>query len=188
MAIIAIVRVSKMHGHVAIDIPYEMFWQHLEAAVAILMASLTAYRTFFIRYRERQRHDERLRKGPSYTFRTWRRKVMKKEILQEDGALPQIPRPTMTGLFTFIRHNNRTTEMDQTEVGSTISKEHLTVQTYGSDRDDDLKSEGVALSPITNHSVSDQSDIRTDQERTAVGTVRTGQQSTMRTYTSDQTW
>jgi hypothetical protein len=45
MIAMALVRVSKMPGVVAIDTPYEIFWQYMEASIAILMASLTAFRT-----------------------------------------------------------------------------------------------------------------------------------------------
>jgi hypothetical protein len=106
MAILALCRVSKMHGHVAIDIPYELFWQYLEAAVAILMASLTAYRVFFVRHKERQRYKERMQR-PSYSFRYFGRKKGSAATGTE-SELPQIPRPTLTGLRTFIRRNNVT--------------------------------------------------------------------------------
>ncbi|KAF2837383.1 hypothetical protein M501DRAFT_1059372 [Patellaria atrata CBS 101060] len=104
MVVLAIARVSKMHGHKAIDIPYEMFWQYLESAVAILMASLTAYRTFFVLYRERQRYEERV-KRPSYSFNYFRRRRQDEDT---EMNLPEIPRATMTGVWTFIRRNNRT--------------------------------------------------------------------------------
>jgi hypothetical protein len=145
MVVLATCRVSKMHGKVAIDIPYELFWQYLESAVAILMASLTAYRTFFVRYRERQRYQERMKK-PSYSFRYFGRK---RETAVDDSMkeLPKIPRPTLTGLRTFIRGNNHS----GMQSGVTSQDEFsYTNTTNASDKDSFItKPEGVMLSVTT---------------------------------------
>ncbi|PVI05780.1 hypothetical protein DM02DRAFT_684190 [Periconia macrospinosa] len=50
----ALIRVSKMPGPSAIDTPYEIFWQYMEASIAILMASLTAYRSMFLLKKEKK--------------------------------------------------------------------------------------------------------------------------------------
>jgi hypothetical protein len=99
----AIVRVSKMPGPNAIDTPYEIFWQYMEASIAILMASLTAYRTMFVLTKEKKLHQERL-KRPSYSWRNWGRQ---KKPRDEEEDLPDIPRATLTGMRTFIKENNR---------------------------------------------------------------------------------
>lgn len=109
MIALAIARASKMRGIIATDIPYELFLQYLEAAVAILMGSLTAYRTFFVTQRERTKYQERMKK-PSYSFKhfPFRRRAHDEVTRDEEGGLPEVPGATMTGMRTFIRRNNRT--------------------------------------------------------------------------------
>ncbi|PVI03951.1 hypothetical protein DM02DRAFT_611901 [Periconia macrospinosa] len=109
MIALAITRASKMAGVVATDIPYEMFFQYLEAAVALLTASLTAFRTFFVTQRERTRYQDRMKK-PSFSFRNigLRKKTYDISRDEEANGLPEVPGATMTGVRSFIRRNNRT--------------------------------------------------------------------------------
>ncbi|KAF2805346.1 uncharacterized protein BDZ99DRAFT_574927 [Mytilinidion resinicola] len=108
MVAMAVARVSKMHGVTAMDIPYEYFWQYLEAAVALLMASLTSFRTFFVIAKQRKRYQERM-KRPLYSFREFRSRFggRRHEEDVEGTELPEIPRATMTGMWTYIHSNNR---------------------------------------------------------------------------------
>ncbi len=49
MAACAIVRVAGFHYKGLEDDTWEFFWQHAEGAVAVMMASITAFRTLFVR-------------------------------------------------------------------------------------------------------------------------------------------
>lgn len=104
MIAMALVRVSKMPGVTAIDTPYEIFWQYMEASVAILMASLTAFRTMFVLQKEKKMREERM-KRPSYSWRNWGHRKKSNDV--EEG-LPEVPRATITGIRNFIRGYNKT--------------------------------------------------------------------------------
>lgn len=114
MVCLAIIRVSKVHGVSGIDVIWEFFWQHMEATVAILMGSLTVFRSLFI-HKNNSNNSPRDRAeaaGPrsqhSYRIRFLRRR---KDFLdlQSRDTLPKVPGATLTGLRTFIRGNNRDT-------------------------------------------------------------------------------
>ena len=102
-----------MAGVVATDIPYEMFFQYLEAAVALLTASLTAFRTFFVTQRERTRYQDRMKK-PLFSFRNLGLGKKPYDISRDEEAhdLPEVPGATMTGMRSFIRRNDRTESND----------------------------------------------------------------------------
>jgi hypothetical protein len=127
MAVVAITRASKIHGPHGIDISWEIFWMYMESAVAVIMGSLTAFRTLFLSSSSNQRRGrnnnarEEIDKG--WLTNTFLRMRYRKnsggsgkkdgyygDLEQQDG-LPQIPGATMTGLRTFIRRNNRTVRL-----------------------------------------------------------------------------
>ncbi|KAK7937724.1 uncharacterized protein PG986_014592 [Apiospora aurea] len=45
MVALAVTRASKINGAAGVDVPWEFFWQFMEASVAVLMGSLTVFRT-----------------------------------------------------------------------------------------------------------------------------------------------
>jgi len=118
MVIIAIVRCAKIYGKDGVDLPWEFFWQCMEANVAVLMSSLTVFRTL-LTHESKKRVDDRKRRraaGPRSNFksslsvRVWRILNVKgkpHEDLESQDGLPEIPGATMTGLRTFIRRNQR---------------------------------------------------------------------------------
>jgi hypothetical protein len=120
MAVVAITRASKIHGPHGIDISWEIFWMYMESAVAVIMGSLTAFRTLFISStsNQRRRNGGREENDKGWLTNTFLRMRYRKNSggsgkkggygdLEQQG-LPQIPGATMTGLRTFIRRNNRT--------------------------------------------------------------------------------
>jgi hypothetical protein len=158
MIALAITRASKMAGVVATDIPYEMFFQYLEAAVALLTASLTAFRTFFVTQRERNRYNDRMKK-PSFSFKNmgFRKKTYDISRDEEAHGMPEFPGATMTGMRTFIRRNNRTegkdTMMDSFSPQSTlISESEKECQ-----RLDDNAPKDFMTKPASMHSLKDSS-------------------------------
>lgn len=48
MVILAIIRASKIHGAVAIDVVWEFYWQYMETSVAVIMGSLTVIRNLHV--------------------------------------------------------------------------------------------------------------------------------------------
>lgn len=108
MVAIALTRASNLHskstGPVALDFIYQSLLLLLEATVAVLMAFLTAYRTFFVAQTERKRRQERM-KRPAYSFKRF---AFRKTTHDEEARLPEIPRATMTGIRSFLQRTNRT--------------------------------------------------------------------------------
>ena len=122
MIIVTIVRVSGLviNSVQSIDVIWEIYWQYVEAAVAVVMASLTAFRSLFImrgsgvgeHHPEGRSHSGMTLLRKLFSLRTWRRgsKEQGMHALPDeelpghgDPSLPEIPRPFMTGIRTFIR-------------------------------------------------------------------------------------
>ena len=125
MIALTLTRVSGIVAGDAIDATWGTYWQYLSAEVGLLMSTATAFRTFFVS-RGTRRHEERphatwytnlLRRLKSVvsSIRTRSRRQGTKfsssdgfgERNEDVGGLPQIPRPAMTGIHTFIRRNGR---------------------------------------------------------------------------------
>ena len=119
MIAVTLIRASGIAHHGGVDGTWEIDWQYLSAEVGLLMDTATAFRSFFIacsrRHAEPRFHPtwyETARQRPKYSWRSARTFGRKqREPLRwweepgESGelmALPQIPRPTMTGIRTFI--------------------------------------------------------------------------------------
>ncbi|KAI1413326.1 hypothetical protein F5Y13DRAFT_189235 [Hypoxylon sp. FL1857] len=118
MAICAIVRIAGFHYKAVEDDVWEFFWQHTEGAVAVMMASITAFRTLFVK----QTNDGEATAPRSPVGSLFHRLFMRFQSLaqaQPDEKpastqnssilkLPKIPSPIFTGMRTFIRRNHRT--------------------------------------------------------------------------------
>ena len=111
MIIVALTRISAYRLRGVIDLTWQIFWQHMEGCVAMIMASITAFRTAFITVdsrREKVKHQ-----GPSYSMRQrLKAKLMFNRSDEANGSagqenLPAVPQATLTGMRTFIRKNNR---------------------------------------------------------------------------------
>ncbi|KAI8947304.1 hypothetical protein F4801DRAFT_517390 [Xylaria longipes] len=118
MEICAIIRIAGFHYKGLEDDIWEFFWQHTEGAVAVMMASITTFRTLFVK----QTNNVELKNpsGPAQNrfHRFFRRfKSLAEEQPDEKPAfvsdtsmpkLPKVPSPIFTGVRSFIRRNNRT--------------------------------------------------------------------------------
>lgn len=114
MIIIAIVRISGLRIETAIlDIVWELFWQQTEAAVAVIMVSITAFRSLLgikaHKTREKlttQRpwnllHHHRPIVQAGYFKKTKTTKTTTHDE-SEFEPLPSVPGANFTGLRTFI--------------------------------------------------------------------------------------
>ena len=87
-----------------VDIVWLAFWQHQECCVAVIMVSITAFRSFIINKERRKENN------PRYTSTYWKRKMhlAGKSADSDDTAysekrgLPEIPSATLTGMRTVI--------------------------------------------------------------------------------------
>ncbi|KAI1808639.1 hypothetical protein F4811DRAFT_569446 [Daldinia bambusicola] len=113
---ISMVRVSKLSGASGLDIPRKLFWQYIEASVAVIMGSLTVFRSLLTlptKSSNEQQHGSRvgvlgLRPHERFSHRMRFLRLKKDHIdLESQDGFPDIPRATMTGMRTFIRCNSR---------------------------------------------------------------------------------
>lgn len=116
MAICAIIRIAGFHYKGVEDDTWEFFWQQIEGAVAIMMASITAFRTLFVKQTNQAETSLRSPAG-SFFHRIFRRfqslaraQLDEKPTASTDSRmrlqLPTLPSPIFTGVRTFIRKNN----------------------------------------------------------------------------------
>ncbi|XDG05101.1 hypothetical protein ABKA04_004716 [Annulohypoxylon sp. FPYF3050] len=151
MAICAIVRIAGYHYRGLEDDIWEFFWQQTEGAVAVMMASITAFRTLFVKQTNSESETSR---SPveSFFHRIFRRfqalaraqPEEKPAPKQEAGAiskLPKIPSPIFTGLRTFIRNNNRTNATT-----ATFASLNSVIDDGDTDYHAALKTQGLAAS------------------------------------------
>lgn len=127
MAICAIVRIAGFHYKGVEDDTWEFFWQHTEGAVAVMMASITAFRTLFVKQTNNS-DDKTPPASPvqSLLHRLFGRfqslaRAQPDEKPTHTGSrpsftlkLPKLPSPVFTGVRTFIRRNNQTDLSDAT--------------------------------------------------------------------------
>lgn len=107
MVITCIVQISSIRTSTdAIDISWEIFWQLVEACIAVLMVSLTALRSFFVGHVSRVRPASPWSSGQA---KRWLKRRVVKNSRSSSGSdgvnrgLPEIPRATLTGMRTLIR-------------------------------------------------------------------------------------
>jgi hypothetical protein len=121
MAICAIVRIAGFHYKGVEDDTWEFFWQHAEGAVAVMMASITAFRTLFVKPADDTEATTPLSPAESLLHRVRRRirSLARADPGEKPSStrstpkttglkLPKMPSPIFTGVRTFIRKNNRT--------------------------------------------------------------------------------
>lgn len=118
MVVCAIIRISGFYWKGLENDTWEFFWQHIEGSVAVMMASITAFRTLFIK--QGNSADETTSRTPveSFLHKFLRRfrslaRAQPEEKSTSNGhrsilKLPKLPSPVFTGMRTFIRRNNRT--------------------------------------------------------------------------------
>lgn len=107
MVIMAIIRASKMNSKGG-EIVWMIFWQWMEAVVAVLMASITTFRAFLVGQGSLRLNDRQPQAPHSWVARIkLRRKAAASDGLEEGNQLPAIPSATLTGLRSFIRRNHR---------------------------------------------------------------------------------
>lgn len=118
MAICAIIRIAGFHYKGVEDDTWEFFWQQTEGAVAVMMASITAFRTLFVK--QTNNPDDTTSRSPAESllhrlymrFQSLARAQPDEKPMSIESRpifnLPKLPSPIFTGMRTFVRRNNRT--------------------------------------------------------------------------------
>lgn len=97
-AITAVIRVAGGNtSHGQVDSAWAIFWLQAEAAVAIVVVSITAFRALFVAHRASKQQSPALRASAS-------RSIWSKLVRRYDDR-PSAPAPTYTGAGTYIRHS-----------------------------------------------------------------------------------
>ncbi|KAL8701855.1 MAG: hypothetical protein Q9201_004683 [Fulgogasparrea decipioides] len=108
MVLIAIIRISQVHTE-TYNV-WATFWQQLEGCIAILMVSLTAFRTLFVSTPQDSR-EKGQKPSDSYRRRLWYKykgsNGSKGRILERANVDVMVPHGTLTGMRTFIRGSPR---------------------------------------------------------------------------------
>lgn len=103
MIMVAIVRVSGLRIQKSnIDVQWDVFWIDVEANVAVIMVSITAFRSL-LGIKALKAREKRERSWFSYRRKLLARKF--KKVPKDESEiehLPPIPRATLTGVRTFI--------------------------------------------------------------------------------------
>ncbi len=115
MAITASVLVSGLDFRGKIDDVWLFVWQQIEACVAVVMISLTAFRSVFVgteSFRARREPDKKLWQIDSFlAFK--RKKIARGSIEESMLGLPTIPSATLTGMRSFIQGGRHTQSTHQ---------------------------------------------------------------------------
>ena len=98
-------------GPTQTDIIWEVFWHEIEACTAVMMVSISAFRSVFVAHANKSRQQQQNRNRVWYmSKKNLLKKVRGKKLgsesseeMEERDRLPRIPRATMTGMRTFIR-------------------------------------------------------------------------------------
>ncbi|MCJ1307352.1 hypothetical protein MMC25_000998 [Agyrium rufum] len=116
-AFVGLIRVATIHYYGTIDQTWNYFWFHMEVVIAVMMISLTAFRSVFAANASRASREKN--QSPGYKSSPWRKLRSSTKASKESDQpqnLPTIPSATMTGMRTFIRGGKRASTMD-TEAG-----------------------------------------------------------------------
>lgn len=111
MIIIAIIRIFALrHDVYEFDWYSLIFWQQVEASIAVIMVSFSAFRSFFVAHESRLRDDQRRHRQWYLSKKNRMASALRRKRLRQDTAdewqLGAIPRATLTGMSTFISGGN----------------------------------------------------------------------------------
>lgn len=120
MIIVTVTRVAGMRqkGSGSVDIVWLAFWQQQECSIAVLMVSVSAFRSLFVASPANPPIQRQQRYSPSEKGRRILRRRADPDLCEtnESNGLPQIPSATLTGMATVIgedRQSGETADLEQ---------------------------------------------------------------------------
>lgn len=115
MVIVTIVRIAGMKatGGDSVDIVWLAFWQQQECSIAVLMVSVSAFRSLFVPSSTPPPAPRQHRYSPSEKGRRLLRRRPDADLCDTHGTngLPQIPNATLTGIATVIGGDRQSEEI-----------------------------------------------------------------------------
>ena len=112
MTLTAIIRRSGFKYRGTFDTVWLFTWHHIEASVAVIMISITAFRSIYAssqrtsRARKQLANNKPWYSGPVAAIR--RKRALDRKDEEFVVGLPTIPSATLTGMRTFIQGGRRT--------------------------------------------------------------------------------
>ncbi|KAI4273787.1 MAG: hypothetical protein L6R38_006249 [Xanthoria sp. 2 TBL-2021] len=96
--IVSVVRIAGAnYPNGSVDSAWVTFWLQLEAAVAVIIVSITSYRSLFVKDKSTDK------KSPRYHSTSYKRKLWSREKREEKRVeMPTMPDPTLTEMRTVI--------------------------------------------------------------------------------------
>lgn len=115
MVIVTIVRIAGMkpRGSGSVDIVWTAFWQQQECSIAVLMVSVSAFRSLFVPSPARPPVQGQQGYSPSEKRRRLLRRRPDADLYDTHGTngFPQIPNATLTGMATLIGGDRQSEEI-----------------------------------------------------------------------------
>lgn len=108
MILVAIVRIAGYKTtNGVVDVVWLAFWQQQECSIAVMVVSISAFRALFVA----RSMNRPARRPLRQSVNDWRRRIERRRLgpsteeneFQPSGRLPQVPRPTLTGMSSVIR-------------------------------------------------------------------------------------
>lgn len=149
MAVFAIIRISRISDPRGINMIWQVLWQALEGCIALLMASVTAFRSIFVYQEIRQREQKRWAPSYSWVQRAMQRKAANKEkdllsnTTNQQNQLPSIPQATFTNMEKYMQghpHETQDRHGSSTDGGSTTLNPETRVSSSEDDNSVTVKS------------------------------------------------
>lgn len=112
MTFTALVRRAGLKYHGTFDMVWLFTWHHIEACVAVIMISITAFRSIYVssqqvaRARKQHANEKPWYSSPVAAIR--RKRALDRKDEEFVASLPTIPSATLTGMRTFIQGGRRT--------------------------------------------------------------------------------
>ena len=103
MIIVSIVRISGVYlPDGSVDIVWLAFWMQQECSIAVIMVSVSAFRSFFVAKAAQTPDRGSPEETPGYKWHLRRRPTPEGSDLETSYGLPQIPSATLTGMRSAI--------------------------------------------------------------------------------------
>ncbi|CAO1596352.1 hypothetical protein XANCAGTX0491_000203 [Xanthoria calcicola] len=104
--IVSIVRIAGARfPNGSVDSAWVVFWLQLEAAVAVIIVSITSYRSLFVKDKSTDNNKKSprdVRSSTGYKRKLWSSREKREEGTKQGVEMPTLPDPTLTWMRTVI--------------------------------------------------------------------------------------